>query len=407
MDAMTRGADGLVERFYSDTPHGWLRPICDHNPFYLLSGVSLLGGAYLVNSAAHEIKDSLGIVLGLLAVFAVYETLICVLSAWLLRRQGMTRDAGWLLGLMVLLLADATLVYQEALTMAGWAGVAVGVLAIGGGLIKAELVAWIAGVRWRGVDRCVLCMAVVSLFALPMAMRQVKLAEGMGPMAMYAAWWVVAGVWACWGLTYRSGRAKPSAVSRPLARVMSGWLLGVPVVSLTVHLAVLQWVYEVPWSLAMSAPMAIGAAAALILARRPRLRADQAITVAWGAAIVAGAVSLSGDELLTVRGWIEWSPLRSVSVGLLALGVIAIWRFGGWGPALPCGCVLGLGLIGPDVTAIGARLEMATKAIAWLARRGLPRSMMGWGVVGLALSFVLLTLGVGVTWLGRRPARAG
>ncbi|MEO0586337.1 MAG: hypothetical protein AAF078_01735 [Planctomycetota bacterium] len=381
--------------------------VCDHNPFYLLSGVCLLGGKYLISDAGHEVQDSLGVVVGLLAAFTVYELFVFVLAGWLLRRHGQVRNTGWLLGLAVLLLADVTFVYQEALTMAGWSGVGLAVIAIGLGLGKVEWAAWVSGVRLRRVDRAVLAAAVIALFTLPIAMRQAKLAEVMGPWAMYAAWWAVGALVCAWGATLRSGRVRVSARSRRLARGLSAWLLAVPVVSLGAHVAVLHWVYEVEWGMVMAGPVALGAAGAVVLARRPTASVGGVAWVAWGAAAIAAMVSASPPSRLGLEAW-EWlTPWRCIGAAAAGLALLAGVRRGVWAASVPLGALAVGGVIGPDGRVASDRLATAIRWAVEIVRDLVPRSAMTWGLMAMAWSFVLLGLGAVFSWAGARLRRAG
>ncbi len=98
-----------------------------HNPLFLLSGVCMLGGCFLINSAVHEDPDRIAPVVWLLAAFNLYEALVIGLGLYLARggaggetgpvdqgkAEGAVRDAGLLLVLETLLLGDFTFLYAE------------------------------------------------------------------------------------------------------------------------------------------------------------------------------------------------------------------------------------------------------------------------------------------------------
>jgi hypothetical protein len=68
----------------SNTSRHWLRFIVDHNPFYLLSGASMLLGCYLLNCALYTKAGDLHKLLLLLGVTNVYEILLIVLGVFLI-----------------------------------------------------------------------------------------------------------------------------------------------------------------------------------------------------------------------------------------------------------------------------------------------------------------------------------
>ena len=97
----------------------WLWLI-DRNPLFLISGVCMLGGCYLVSGAIHaydpaEVGEGtlLIMLVALLAILNVYEFAVIWLGLALSRSKTLVRDTRHLLGLALLLLVDAAFVYNE------------------------------------------------------------------------------------------------------------------------------------------------------------------------------------------------------------------------------------------------------------------------------------------------------
>src|SRR5262245_20182145 len=84
-----------------------------HNPFYLLSALSMLVGCYTLSQALRLETGHSWKLLVLLGTLHVYELLLIGLALFLIERRRLPRDGGILLRLAVLFLADATLLNAE------------------------------------------------------------------------------------------------------------------------------------------------------------------------------------------------------------------------------------------------------------------------------------------------------
>ncbi|MFA9480385.1 hypothetical protein ACERK3_19105 [Phycisphaerales bacterium AB-hyl4] len=175
------------------------------NPFYLLSGVCLFAGCFLVSTALREERDQLGPVLALFGVVTLYEWLVLGLGLLLVARRGLTRDGGYLLLLAVLLLADGTFVYNELATMRAGVGGAVNASAVVLGLVKVALIAHVLGVRLAAPQWAVLTLNLTVLMAMPLVFRTLAQAEALSTPVFHGIWWA-AGVWlALQALAWRIG----------------------------------------------------------------------------------------------------------------------------------------------------------------------------------------------------------
>ena len=91
-----------------DCARSWLRLIVDHNPFFLLSGLCMLFGCYLLNGGTTRAGD-VGKLVILLLVINAYEAMIIPLGLTLIRRgEFFKRNGRMLLVLELLFLIDIT-----------------------------------------------------------------------------------------------------------------------------------------------------------------------------------------------------------------------------------------------------------------------------------------------------------
>ena len=93
----------------STAPRSWLRLIVDHNLFFLLSGLCMLFGCYLLNGALYTRAGDVRKLVILLLVINAYEAMIIPLGLMLIRRgEFFKRDGRMLLVLELLFLIDIT-----------------------------------------------------------------------------------------------------------------------------------------------------------------------------------------------------------------------------------------------------------------------------------------------------------
>src|SRR3954452_15191615 len=86
----------------------WLNFIIDHNPCYLLSGLFMLSGCWLLNFALYTKAGDVRNLLLLLLMINLYEFLLIALGLTLIRRIAFKRDGRILLALEAFFLIDIT-----------------------------------------------------------------------------------------------------------------------------------------------------------------------------------------------------------------------------------------------------------------------------------------------------------
>ncbi len=93
-----------------------LRFILDHNPFYLMSAISMLLGCFALLHALQPHPGQIAKLILLLGMLHVYEFLLLGLAVFLIGRLGMRRDGHILLIIQSVFLADATFLTAEIFT---------------------------------------------------------------------------------------------------------------------------------------------------------------------------------------------------------------------------------------------------------------------------------------------------
>lgn len=369
--------------------------VCDHNPFYLLSGVCLLAGGFAINLAAHERDDGAGLLALLVAVFAVYEVLILGLGVYLYRSRGLARDAAVLLGLELLLLVDVTLLHHELFTASGALGSGVAAVVVMLGVVKVAVLDRGLTLNLDGRIWAAVVVGLVGVYGLPGALRWLKWLEVLDREWFLAAWWAVAGVIVAASLV-RPHAASPTRLGAALRR---GVVLA-PVVSVGWHLALAHWQFEVAWTPAMAGPVLVALAASMALGWGDALAASTARR--WAVVLGAAAMVLAATDGGGLEPWSDWTtPLRVTAMATIAVWGGVGWRRGGSGPWLASLGGVAVSLAGPTPTAIAANVRWLWEEVFTTVERLTPRSALSWGLLGVMAAFVLLALGA-VTSLARR-----
>jgi hypothetical protein len=380
-----------------------LRLLAEGSPLFLLSALSMLVGCYTLSHALALQPGQTSKLLVLLATLNVYEALVIGLGLFLIVRRRRDRDGRLLLLLEVLFLADATLLNGEAFAADFTMGARVSAVALMLAFLKLIV---ILRVLSRGtVVRALapMAMPLALLYVTPGAFARLEQLHLLAPASVYTAWWVAALTVVVQAVIARQAAASaapkvdpaPSALRRALAIALPA--------SLTVHLVAAAWVYHVDFRLAYLGPMllALGVARILLDVSWPG--------PSWRLALPAAAIvaSLGSPADLVVNGpWsVPISPLRAVLVGA-GLAYFEGYRLHraasfAWGAGL---CLLGA----VSGHTVGAMATSGGRLWRWLTsggRRVVPRTAEGWGVVAVAMAFVLLGLGAAASLLsgGLRP----
>jgi len=388
--------------------------LVDHNPLYLLSGVSMLAGCFALNLAIGAEDAPLNKLVVLIGVFNVYEVCVIGLSAWLVRRQRLPRDAAQLLGLALVLLADGTLVYQQLATLSLTGGIITGGLATLLGLAKLWVMQRAVGLKLSPAGWAVTAADVAAVFALPAIVRAMGPDGRLTLIEAYPLWWAMGLLVAAHALPGRWWSRPEAGEDHRPARSVVALSPGILLALAWLHLPALHVVYQSQWDVALLVPVAIGLAAAIArlrsesLAERPALRFG-----AVGACVAFATVaSLSNPEAL-VGGLADAKFAKIAPMRLNLVALVSLLAAVGWSQRSA------LSFAGAGVYALLATLGHTPAALretlGWAAEHGRtamhtlgdwlallwPRSLMAWGVLGIALAFVLLVMGALVSrWSG-------
>jgi hypothetical protein len=348
------------------------------NPFYFASAAAMLAGCYILGQALELQPGHLGKLLLLMGVVQVYECLLVGLGLMLVVRKRAAGDGMTLLGLECVFLLDATLLGNECATVDVFAGTAASVLVVTLGVLK--LLVARRFVPHLVTTRAALILGVHATVvqALPVVVAQAASARWLTPAFLYGLWWLTLGLPVA---KRRLFDALPGST-----RARRAFLATLPGVSVFVHLVAAGWVHDIaPWP-AFLAPLLLGLA-----------------LVDWDekwlyVALPAMALlfSIGQDQLL---GWLLGaegvSPARLVLLVIAAGIVVRAWLLGlRW--LVASGSALALaGILGTE--GIGSLMSIPPRLLGWLVRfvgPHLPKGAAGWGVVTVALAFLLLALGL-------------
>lgn len=402
------GSDDSGER---ETPTRWwtLRPDGGAHPWFLLSGLFMVVGCTLLNAAAHARKDELAPVLGVAAVFAVYELAVLGIGVWFARRgrgsgsAQTSREGHQLLGLAVVLLADTTFVYNELSVAAPGLGGAIAAAVFVLAIVKLVVVGRVMGLALGRMAWAVVVAGLGVTLGVALLARAVggtgRLPDGFG----HVVWWGVAALVAAALWAGSDPRQAERAGGLRWLRVL---MLAVPSVSAVLHVLAIHWMYMAPLSAAHLSPVLLGISVVLML------RANRSAETARKWAITCGVVgalaaAFSRDVWTPGRGTdfeMVVTPLRLWLVaGALAyalvwwrqrtLGLLAVWPMLGVAAAL-----------GHSPAAMLDRVawlaDQAWRVLRWVT----PRTLWAWGVSTVVLAF--FTLGLG-TWVSMRRDTLG
>jgi hypothetical protein len=394
----------------SGSPRNFSRFIIDHNPFFLLSGVSMLLGCFLINAAAHEQQDAINLIVGLLGVFNVYELLVIALGLFLIRSRGMVRDGAYLLLLEVLLLSDLTFLYTEVFTANAYIGTVAAAIGFTLAIVKFLAIFHVMRMRLSMHEWAMLVATFFTLFAMPGVLRHYGFYDMVTPLLLHAGWWIAGILLAAMALRTTKKAAADDASTHRLKIALRIGVALVPWLSIVAHLASAHYVYEAAFLPANLAPLALGGAA-LLLRTCHRFTHPRAVRFATIALCVVGiALTLpTTPELYHDMTWpTQWtlSPFRGATAISCVIGLVGMMAVGGWvmpafSAATSCASVLGHD---------GGSASDAVNLLAWASRRWIgdaaPSGMMGWGILGVIGAFIFLGVGTAMS-LRKPPAGSG
>lgn len=375
-----------------------------HNPFYLLSALSMLAGCYALNSGLGARTGDLPKLLALLGVLNAYEGILMGLGLYLIRRRGITRDGRTLLLLQAAFLVDLAFLEAEVGSVSVRTGCLLNLLVLTLALAKAAVV--LRGL-WGRLPRrlfAFVALQLAVLFLLPTAFTRCGQHQNgnVTPGQFYMAWWAVGALMILYELQARFLRQE-AAFDSGLRLFIRRLYVALPIASIVLHLSLLHWVYRVPFVAGDLSPLLIGAA--FVLGRSAHagrgdvrlLRLMMPLT-----AIVLSAEHAPAWRLPLAAG-LELTPTLLV-MGMAYVTIVYCFFFARALKLLAAATAVVLfACFGPSWDQIVAGVEWtwdrAIVACRWLA----DRTAIEWGLTAMLAAFGFLALGAGVS-LKKEPA---
>ncbi len=362
----------------------WVRRfIVDYNPFFLLSAMSMLAGSLALTNSLSWSPVPLRRILSLTLAVNFYELLLVALGLFLIVRRNARRDGSILLILEAFFLVDVAFLNSELFTISPWVGLLVNALVFILVALKLATIFIVLRIPLVSPLIGVIALELLALFALPGLLKlEATLSGGrLTPLMMYGIWWAVfiVGVLTIGSLRTCAAQGRLEWFA-PLVSLLA-------CVSLIAHAGTGQWVYDTHFWGANLAPM-------LALAAFLTLQPSPTRPVGFLFALAAVFASASHDRTLNlyVLGStvtpihltamaiylvLAWTLLRGIFLWLCGIGAVAIW----------------VAVFGPSLATIRNWFDAVLDWTVGIADAVRPKTQAGWGIVGVAMSFVFLVIG--------------
>lgn len=369
-----------------------------HNPFYLLSALSMLAGCYALNSGLAARTGELQKLFLLLGVLNGYEAVLIGLAIYLIRRRNIQRDGRTLLLLEAPFLVDLAFINTEVGSNSVRAGCLFNLIVLSLALLKMAVV---LRALWGHLPRRLFASIGVELavlFLLSSAFTRFDHQQhgDVTPGEFYGAWWVVGGLLVAYELQARLWGADQS-METGLRRFVRRLYLTLPMASIILHLSLLHWVYRVSFVSGDLAPLLIGGAFVIGRSRHAH-RGD----VQWLRALMpAAALALTAEHSPHWMIWVQGRFGLTPTVLMLAVAYItyvycfflsrAIKLLAGAAAAVV------LMLFGPSLAQLWAMAVWAVQRIVAGCRWLGARSALEWGLAAMISAFGFLAMGASIS----------
>ena len=383
-----------------------------HNPFYLLSAMCMLAGCLALTNSLSWTSIPLPRLLALIATLNLYEGLLLALGLYLLARRGSVRDGLMLLVLEAVFLVDSAFLNVEVFALDLGVGIAANAMIYLLAVAKLYVVFRVTGLPRDRMFAFVLAQLTV-LFVTPGLFAALsKAGDGsLPPSLAYAAWWALGILAAASTFLVRWGESndKPSTAAARVPLFVRRTFVALPFASLLLHLLMMHWVYEAHVHAAYFAPLLLGVAIAIQRAAPSRV-ANASDLVFLRIALPALAVAVSLDAPADLR-LAPFGPAARLIVTPLALSLAAaylayvylfVFRHALYFLGAGFFAVLTYAL-GPTPAQVAAGVAGGWEWALTEARRLVPKTTAGWGVVGVGAAFVFLAAGAAIS-LRKPPA---
>lgn len=379
----------------------WVRQIVDYNPCFLLSALCMLFGCRLLNDAVNTKSGGVRGALWLILTINVYEFCLLAVAMLIRRWQGMRRDVGILLLVGALFMGDIAFVVGDLATTQAGLGLVVSVMLTGFAGIKVWLAMGLIGIADRRRVAAVIVGQVAVLLLMPVVFKSLVFNKNgnLSPAVIYAGWWVAGAIPIVARLILR-----PSTVRR--LPTLAKLYVVIPWIAMIGHLLACTWVFKLDFYAACYAPVLLGVSVAVGLSTQ-ELGYARAATWQFGLPLFAIIFTL-GDSAITGKDPSHYGEMSPFRLTLLCGAIIHLHGFVVHRqPRFLVSMAMMLG-----VTTSGPSLSFSKRTVTSVARGSgdtldnlLPRTAVGWGVVTIVMSFLLLAAGTIVSFV-LKPKRA-
>lgn len=379
----------------------WLNLIADRNPFYMISGVLMLVGCYLINLAVQEDVEQSGILLmlGMLVMLTLYQVAIIAMGLYLVHKKPrFMRDAAFLLVLALVLLADVGLLYAETATLSLAVGAAATFVGIAVGISMLSFITLKLDIQLHAITWAATIASLVIAMALPYVCHYVNHHYLLDVTHIYAMWWLIAAAIYAFSFAPQSLQFADTRAASGFKNKFVPWICWTPVASMILHLGVLQWVYEIPWHIAMASPLVLAFTAVLVCpARLPKLYGKPQLIVAAGF-YLALIFCLSSPWMLSARIYGVFVTPMGITAGVGTLIMIQMMIVQqGWWLALPVVANIGAGAA--SIRILRLWVERVAQAVVDVIAMVIPTSKLHWGIIAVVVAFTMLGLGAAMSLL--------
>jgi hypothetical protein len=375
-----------------------------HNPFYLLSALSMLAGCYALNNGLAARTGELQKLLTLLGVLNGYEAILIGLAIYLIKRRGIARDGRTLLLLEAPFLVDLGFINAEVGSNSVRIGSLLNLLILSLALLKTIIV---LRALWGRIPRRLFAsigLQLSVLFLLPGVFTRFDHHQhgDVTPGEFYGAWWVVGGMLIAYELQARF-LGKDESLETGLRQFVRRLYLALPLASIVLHLALLHWVYRVAFVSGDLGPLLIGGAFALGRWSRADRRDVRWLRALMPLAAIVLTAEHSPNWAVPLSGRVELTPtLLVLAIAYLTYVYCFFFRRAF---VLLGGAAAGLSIIlfGPTWDQLSATALWTVQRVVAAARWLGNRSPIEWGLTAMAAAFGFLALGASISLRREAP----
>jgi hypothetical protein len=361
----------------------------------------MLAGCLALTNSLSWVSIPLSRLLALIATLNVYEIAILALAYFLIRNRGLRHDGATLLLLEAFFLADVTFLNAEISTANLRWGLIINALLLIAAAIKLAVAMRLLGMPRLAGEYGLLLITLAVNFAIPVFFARIDHGS-VSPIWLYVMWWIAGILLGSFALLQRWMQFSNSRISLPLLAY-----LAMPWLSLTAHIGILHYVYDIPYWGACSAPLLLGLTLLLGRVAATRLVPRRDLLVLRLLLPLAALMVSANDPsalCLTLDKFAHFviTPTK-LALGAAYLTYVYCFLSGIWMWMLPAGAACAaIAIFGPTVDQTETFVQNSWSNSSKFIWDKVPKTMTQWGWIGIAASFGFLGIGASIS-LRRRP----